>query len=353
MILKINDRIRTRQLEFFNQFKLSLKFDSVGSVFSFDYYFDPNNTEHKELSCIGHFHTCTIEHNDELLVTGQVLSINFTGAAQRQLVSIGGYALPGILEDCDIPPDTALQTEGLNLRQIAQQLCNRFGLKLVVDAAASAVDEVFDITTAKDGQNIKSYLTELAAQKDIVISHTAQGALLFTKAVTKNPIFDFDFTTGAMPGTNMVLNFNGQAMHSHITVRGQADVDAGNASESTVRNPYVFPEAVYRPKVITQSSGTDIDSDKAARHALAAELKNLKLTIQLDRWIINGKIIRPGNYITVLNPEIYLYKKSTWFIEQVDFAGNEKEMIATLQCVLPEVYNGQTPEYLFKGINLH
>ncbi len=355
MLLKINDRIRSRQLDYFNKFSLSLKYDAMASAFGFEYYFDPGNSEQKELSCIGHYHECTVEHNGELLVTGQILSINMTSAPERKLVQIGGYALPGVLEDCDIPPDMTLQTDGLSLRQIAQQFCTKFNLKMVVaDAVAKDMDAAFETATAKDGQSIKSYLTQLAAQKDIVISHTTAGALWFTKAETKKtPLIEFDFSAGTMPGTTMQLQFNGQAMHSHITVRKQADADGGNEGEATVRNPYVYPKAVYRPRVITQSSGTDVDSDKAARQALAAELKNMKLTITTDRWEVDGKILKPNNTITVINPEVYLYAKSTWFIEQIDFRGDEKETTAVLTCVLPEVYNGETPKYLFEGVNLH
>jgi prophage tail gpP-like protein len=140
-------------------------------------------------------------------------------------------------------------------------------------------------------------------------------------------------------------------MHSHITVMKQADSNGGNAGEFTIENPYV--PFVYRPKVITQSSGDDNDTEKAARNILSDELKNLKLTIVTDRWEVNGKMLKPNNIISVTNPDIYLYKSADWFIESIDFVGDEKQTTATLHCVLPEVYNGKTPKYLFSGINLH
>ena len=68
---------------------------------------------------------------------------------------------------------------------------------------------------------------------------------------------------------------------------------------------------------------------------------------------IATKIIKPNNLITIINPEIYAFTKQTWFIESIDFVGNNKETTATLNCVLPEVYNMETPEYFYKGINLH
>lgn len=363
MILKINDRIRTRTVEYFNNFNISLKYDAVASPFSFGFYFDPDNNEHKELACIGHYHICTVEHNGELLVTGNMLSEDFDSSPVRKLVDIAGYSLTGVFEDCQIPTDLyPLQSDSLSIKEIAQKITNRFGIKMVVDSSVSAaMDTVLTSSTASVSQTVKSYLAELCTQKNIIISHNAQGQLLFTRAKTNLPViahFNNSDTgrlvtvNGKNISTNMRLMFNGQAMHSHITVVKEANADGGNAGETTIRNPYVI-NSVFRPRTITQSSGDDNDTEQVAKNALAAELKNIKLTITTDRWEIDGKIIKPNTLITVTNPEVYLYKKSTWFIESVDLAGDSRQTVATLNCVLPEVYNGQTPEYLFKGINLH
>lgn len=352
MELYINDRIRNRKVSFFNNFSLNLKYDSVGSAFSFGFYFDPDNQEHKELACIGHYHTCQLYHNDELLLTGIILSEGFSSGPVRQMVNFSGYSLPGVLEDCNIPPDLyPLQSDGLSLKQIAGKLIKPFGLTMAVDAAVTAkMNSVYAKTTAKETDTIKGYLTELAAQKNILVSHNEKGELLFTEAKARmKSIFHFEDN---IPGTTMQLTFNGQAMHSHITVMKQANSQGGNAGEVTVRNPYVI-NSVYRPKVITQNSGDDIDTTQAAKNALADELKNLSITINTDRWEINKKIIKPNNIISITNKEIYLYKKSDWFIEEVTLTGDNTKTVAALKVVLPEVYNGLTPQYLFQGINLH
>jgi len=67
MILKINDRIRTRTVKFFSDFDLTLRYDAVASGFGFKMYFDPDNLEHKEMLCIGHDHIATLEHEGQLL----------------------------------------------------------------------------------------------------------------------------------------------------------------------------------------------------------------------------------------------------------------------------------------------
>jgi prophage tail gpP-like protein len=352
--LRINDRIRNRKVDFFNNFQVSLRYDAISSTFAFGFFFNPDNIEHKEMSCIGHYHLATVEHNGELLVSGYILSEAFNSASRKQLTHFSGYSLTGPLEDCEIPTSLyPLQSDGLTLREIAQKLIQPFGLQMVVDSSVSSkMDQAYEKTTARESQTIKSYLQELCSQKNIILSHDERGRLLFTSAKTnQKPILNFDVINGGIPFTNMSLQFNGQGMHSDITVIKQADKDGGNAGESTVSNPYV--PFVYRPRVIVQNSGDDIDTEQAAKNARAAELKNLKLTITTDRWLLNDKVIRPNNLITVVNPEVYLYQKSTWFIEQIDLVGDQEKTVATLTCCLPEVYNLQEPKYLFEGINLH
>lgn len=348
MILKINDRIKVRKVDFFNSFTLSLKYDAIASTFSFNFYFDPKNPDHRELSCVSHFHEAIVEHNGETLVTGYVLSEVFNSSNVKELVQFGGYSLPGVLEDCEIPYSSyPLESINLSLRQIAQKLIAPFKLKMIVDPAVSSkMDIAYDKTTAKESDTIKGYLTELAAQRDIIISHNERGEILFTRSKANQvPILHFEPGNNSIPFTTMGMSFSGQPMHSEITVVKQASSEGGNEGRATIINPYV--PIVYRPKVIIQTSGDDNSTADAAKNALAAELKNIVLTITTDRWEVDGKIIKPNNLISVINPDLFIFKKTNWFIESINFVGDNTKTTATLTCVLPEVYNGQTPVNIF------
>jgi prophage tail gpP-like protein len=357
MILRINDRFRNRQIKFFTDFEFDLKFDSIDSSFSLSYEFDPNNQEHIEFSCIGHYHTCTLEDNGELLMTGIILSIQFTDAAKQSLAKISGYTLSGVLGDCEIPlsKQLSLQSDGLTIREIVQKYIKPFGLQIVVESsAAKLMDQVLEETSANETQTVKSYLSQLVSQKNVIMSHDERGRVVFTKTSARakqKPIFEFN---QGMPGVSMTLAFNGQGIHSEIVAIGQSDIEDENALESPpLKNPFSPVRTVFRPHTVTQNSGNADDTELAAKNTLAAELKNIPLMIAMDRWTIGEKLARPGNIITVQNPRIYLFKKSNWFIEAVNFKGDAKSKTATLRCVRPEVFNGETPEYLWKGINLH
>lgn len=358
MILKINDRFHNRKIDFFNSFQFELKHNSIASTFSFDFYFNPDNPEHKELACVTHFHDVTLEHNGKLLLTGVLLNQGFRNSAQKQLAQFGGYSRPGALEDCQIPPAAyPLQNNGLSIAQIARRVISPFRPKigLVIDSAVnSRANQSVNDSTAGATETVQSYLAKICKNRNIILSHDNVGNVLLTESKQGGEtILDFDNSDGDIPGVQISLNYNGQGMHSHITVKRQGNLEGGNAGDSTIRNPYVVG-SVYRPKVITQSSGTDNTTQEMARRELSNELRNLTLTVEVDRWEDkNGDIIKPNNEISVFMPELFIWKKTRWFIESVTLRGDETGNTATLNCVLPEVYNDKPVESIFENINIH
>lgn len=346
MNLKINHRLGVENVEFFNNFNISLKHDSVASTFGFRLYFDPKNKKHAETICLSHFHEAILQHNNQTLITGYILGNKLKRNAVKNLVEITGYSKPGILEDSTMPHDLyPLEKDGLTLQQIAQEIASYFKLKVIVDSSVTtAMNTAIEKTTASPTQTIKDYLTELATQRHIIISHDNNGNLLFTREKTKRaPIAFFE---DGIPSVNIELDFAGQGIHSPITVVKQADSDGGNAGEYSINNPYC--PIINRPKTVTQTSGTDLTTQEFARQVLANEIKScVRLKIDIDRWDINSDLILPRNVISVKSKENFLYKETNWFIEQVDYAGDEKQMTAALHCVPEAVYNDDKVTNIF------
>lgn len=378
MILKVNDRVRVRTVDFFDGFKLTLSHDTIASVFSFDFFFDPKNRQHAELACLSHFHEAIVEHNGERLLTGYIVGNTFNSKSTREPAQLGGYSKAGVLEDCKIPPKYfPLETVGLSLKQIIEKYIEPFDLSLEVDTDVtedaelafisngesddSEVDSVvinkpiddrlnrsIDRANASISQSYLSFFTELAVQRNILLSHNSFGNVLITKPkATGKPIAHFENGT---VGVTVTLTFNGQGLHSEIWGVKQADSEGGNAAEDFIKNPFV--PIVYRPTTVVMTSGTDISMQEFLQKELAKELKeNIKLVITTSTWVIDGKIIRPNNIITARNDDVFLYKKTSWFIETVEFTGNAKETTAVITCVLPEVYNGKTPTNIFVDVH--
>jgi prophage tail gpP-like protein len=340
MILKVGNK----KIEKFNSIDITLKFDSVASIFSFSFYYDKTNP-----NPIAPYKRCTIEDDGEVLITGTILSPVYQDGSVKSLTSISGYSVPGVLEDCEIPVKLyPLQSDGKSLKEITQALIKPFGIGLVIDQGKNfteiidAANKAIVTSTAEASQTIKAYLATIASQNNIIIGHTAGGSLRFTRAYASGKS-KYSFKAG-QPNVSIDVVFSGQPMHSEITVVKQADVDGGNAGEATVKNPYV---TTYRPKVIVQTSGTDVTSIDAAKNALANELKNIQVIVTIGglyKWRYSGNKIRPNNLIDILAPECKIDKKTQFFVEQVQLTEDASgAQTAILTCVVPEVHNGQTP----------
>lgn len=392
--LKVNIRSSETQpkvleVTFFNDVHINIKFDSVASTFSLQMYFDPNNPLHAEIAAVSHMHECSLFYvhetagryknesgrfvttTDELIITGFMLSQVISDGSAPAFMQIGGYTKTGVLQDCDIPTNVDMQSDGLTFRQIVNKILPYFGnpksggfeffikssradsvfsdnsagsgpaeLKSIIANLEDDADLVIPKSTAPESTNVLSYLKELAIQKDLTLSHDVFGNLIVNAPYTGN---DYLFEIGtdsskAIKCQAMTLNYNGQAMHSQIEGIRQPDKNGGNKAYAIIKNPLV--PVVYRPKVISITSGDDNTIQKAVRSELGNELKNVPLKITLDRPTANGKFIMPNNTILVKNRNCYLYELSKWFIEEIDYKKDAKEETFEITAVLPGVYGG-------------
>ncbi len=357
MELKIDHRKGVIDVKFFSEFTINLKYDSVASTFGASFYFDPKNPDHAEMACVSHYHECQLSHKGERIMTGYILSNGFVEQSKKELAQIGGYSKPGVFEDCDIPTSLyPLQIDGLTLREIVQKIIEPFNIGLVVESIAKTdseqlftldekLDKKIEKTNAAVSQNVKSYFTELAIQRNIVLSHDAYGNLVFTEPkTTSKPVFHIEKEPGNMV-TRIKMTFNGQGIHSQIEVLKQPDSTGADGGKVIIYNPYC--PIVFRPKVVVQSSGDINTLEDYAQQVLAAELKNITVIVEVDRWEVDGVLIKPNTIITIYSPENYIYKKTRFFVQEVAMKCDSQKETAILTCVLPEVYNRQSPKNVF------
>jgi prophage tail gpP-like protein len=289
------------------------------------------------------------------------------------------------------------QFNGLNLMQIAAAVCSPFNLSVKISQ-----ELLNDITFMKpyptcindsETNSIADFLDKLCTAKNVVLSHTEDGRLHITRAnankiqtttktyvredvlstatldvyndpgnvyqsqtvdfTARRTLYDFN-ETGQTTWTNVEFNINGQSIHTYISVIGQAQdpsVSSANAlafginilgtfvnTTTDLGNKKLF-HSHLRFRMEQQRSGDDNDTPLTARAILGDELKNITLTFTIKGWTLNGNLIKPNQLITVINPNIYLYNKTTFFITQVVLFGNEKTETATITCVLVECFN--------------
>ncbi len=366
MKVLINGRIT----ENFTALSITRNLDSIASTFNLKVRFNPENDDHKELFKPLQYHKIEIFKDDGvLLFTGVILGHAFESDSTFNLLAISGYSLSGILEDVTIPPSMyPLESTGRSLKEIANKLCNAYGIEVVylldgdadIDSnftkdvttknvksfkprktkkklsKSKEADRVFKKTTADSTESVKSYIAKLTSQRNILLSHNAKGnVVMFKPDVNAKPKYYFNKDNTF----KMSSSWNGQGMHSNINVVRQPSKDnAGVSTVDSAKNPLI---GVFRPTTKVLSSGEDTDTKKAADNELASELKNITVKIELQGLFDD---IIPGDLLNIHNHEIYSFAYSRWIVSSITLNKDESSETTSIDLVLPETYNGQIPK---------
>lgn len=256
----------------FTDYGIDLYYNTIASTFAF------SSLNDIVLNPFGYDEVKIFDDNDNLLLTGTITGFNKSDTIKPTLTAFGGYSLTGILDDVSVPHP--LQTDGLSLQKIAEKLLKNLNVKMIVDSSATALmKKTFKKSTASDSQSVANYLTELAAQKGIVITHNNSGELVFTKVnySAKKTFAYFDNSQ------EIEMSINAQGMHSDIKIVRQASKDNENAGEYDIKNPYVTK---YRPITRSLSSGDIYSLKEAARYELGKELMNINFSINGTKTFI-------------------------------------------------------------------
>jgi len=342
--------ISGKKIEFLSDIKIDLSLDSIASTFSFRTRFNPENDDHKELFKPLSYQTCKIySSDDKLMLTGTILNHAFESNKDVNLVAISGYSKCGILEDVCVPV-SAYPLESLNrsLKDIASRLCGLFGIGLVIDSSVSNLaGQVFATTEASPTDTIKTYLSKLTSQKNIVLSHDAKGNVVMFKP---NGEMKAKYYFNSTNSLSMSSSYNGQGMHSHIqVVRQPSEGNEGSGVADSITNPLI---KLYRPSTKVLSSGEDTDTANAANNELAAELKNIGRKVKLLGCFDD---IKPGDIVNIHDHATYSFAYSRYMVSSINFTFSEKEDITELDLVLPETYTGEIPKDIlfFYKTHLH
>lgn len=355
MKLKIDGKF----VEFFTEGTISLKLDSIASTFEFSTRFSAQNLEHQQMLKPLQYKTVEVFNSaNKLIFTGTILNHRFHSDKGRNLVIISGYSKCGILEDVTIPVSAyPLESTNRSLEDIAIRLCGLFGIKVIISNQSKSIAEtlitgknkliveksafaslkakaksIFGRTSANPSESIKDYLSKLSSQKNIILSHNEKGdVLLFQPDYNQKP--KYFFTKGN--SLSMSLDFNGQALHSEIDiVRQPSDENQGVSTSDKAINTLIQK---YRPTTKIMSSGVDTETKDAAKNELAAELKAISATVELQGLFDD---IYPGEIVNIHNHYIYCYAYNRFMVETITMKFNEKEDTTTLSLLIPEAFTG-------------
>ena len=359
---------------------VTLIYDSVKSVFSFDLYWEPQNADlfWRHLLLPGAYNVCSIvADSGEILITGVIYSPSFKSGSEKYLVNISGCSLTGVLDDVEysaVVKDTS--ASNLTLFQVACNCANRLGIYVI--SKTGEANKIISNTNADVDQKCTEYLAALSKDLNTTLTHDQYGNLVIDVPASDEIIYNF---TDGMPGVKMELLFNGEGMHSVLIGKASADIKNNSPQAVTAYNPYVPSigganyrnvarnnytiakaplsqgmqiqigneyNSANRPGVYIQTDTDPSNLQDFINQKLAEELKTgIVLTIEIEGWTLGDTIPRPPMLITVLSPENYLFQPTKFLIESAEFSGDPKQGTTILRCVVPEVYNNGTPANIF------
>lgn len=363
MKIKVNDKI----YQYFDSVSINTSLTAVASTFTFLAYYDPDNDTHKEIFLPLSFPRVQFfDDDDTLLSTGTLVHNDMTSSAEPSLAQASGYSVGGIMEDCTIPYSAyPLESNNQSLKQIATRFLKLLGVNLIVyDIVKAKCDEIIEKSVATPEQTVKEYLTKIAAQKNVIISHDIYGnVIMFRPDIKGEPKLRIQPENGV----SMRLSVNGQAVHSELTsIRQPTKGDGSNAFEkdysnltndpdfptgdtsksfkvssvTTIKNPLV---KAYRPSVDVLSSGTFYDTDTAVKQRRAKELENISIEFSMAYW----PKISIGDIIEVYNPEIRINQWTRFVLSTTNISEDAKEKTMRGTLVLPETFTGEVPKNPF------
>lgn len=312
-------------------------------TFSLRAPFDPDNADHRAMFRPLSFSRVSIYAAGQPMFAGRLVTVDpEVGAQTGGMMSLGGFAEPGMLADSP-PPEGAFPVEisGQRLGEIAARLCEPFGISVDMQGPEGAA---FERVALQLGQGVLTFLADLARQRGLIIGSTPEGALRFSQSVLSEPVARF--VEGEAGVDSVRLRTDPQAYYSAVT--GFESVSLGGAGgQFTVRNELL--PGVLRPHVFQVQDARGGDVATAVRAKAARMVGNaVSFDVSVPAWWPEGGVLwAPGQTVTLLAPRAMCYQETELIIRSVSFSmGAQSPQVVSMELVLPEVFSGQMPRRL-------
>ena len=315
------------------------------STVRFEAPFEPSRREFRQTFRPFTFQRLQCLINLETVVTGFCLGIDPSFDPNSRVIEVTGYAKPAVLHKCTVPPDElgkGIQFNGQSLRAIAERLGATFGIPCDFQHDDSTPFKKCKLEIDKP---IQPFLTDLAKQRNCVITDNPDGELLFWQGVT--PGFPVGtLTEGTAPFTKCEATFSPEDYFSQITGFGKKK-RGRKESRWTAQNHWL--DKPLRPYCFKLEDAERADVPEATLAKMGRMFADMATwTIpDLPGWRApNGAIWEPNTTLLVKAESAMIYLETELLIRDVILKQTANGDTATLNVVLPGAFSGKIPEHL-------
>lgn len=334
--------IEGTRFRFWEAITITRSIDSMDTV-EFSAPWDETNQKLRDIFRPVSFKSLVVTVGGVPLFTGTMMGVNPMLDTAEKVLSVNSYSLPGVLNDCNAPASTLdkLEFNNQGLREIAIALVSPFGIsvRFIVDQGA-----IFEQVSATTGQKVLAFLTQLAKQRNLIVSNTPLGQLLFQQSTTiGSPVAIL--RQGSAPLLTVTPIFNPQEYYSHITGIEPVFI-FGGGSQFTVKNDRL--KGVIRPFNFDIPDTQDADIKAAVEAKIGRMFGNVVFySITLSTWRDSkGNLWEPNTTIKINAPTAMIYADYEFIIRSVRFEQDSDSQTATLNLVMPGTFSGEIPETL-------
>jgi prophage tail gpP-like protein len=327
----------------FTGYNLTLSNDSF-DIFSFSAPYDPSIKELREIIKPFSFQSCEVFYNDSLMFKGTLLTPDPELTDESSEITLQGYPLCGVLNDCMVPPTKyPLQCMGINMKGIADAACEPYSIPVIFDGE---VGPNFTEVSIEPTDKILDFLSRLAKQRNLLFTNNEKGQLVFFNPKTEKPFVTF--LEGKTPLISIKPKFNAQDFYSHITGFGKTDAEYPSMS-FTFENKYLINKGIIRHQSLTiEDSETLSDLENATKaHAgrMFADCVSFELLCE-NHVNEKNEVFGKGMSVCVFAPSAMIAKETTLVARNIKLSRTTDGKTTTMTLVLPGSYTGEIPEEL-------
>jgi prophage tail gpP-like protein len=327
----------------FTGYEINLAYDSF-DTFSFSAPYDIAQKDLKAAILPFAFKDCEVYYLGELLFKGTLLTPDPELQSEATEITLQGYPLCAILNDCTVPP-TKYPADYVNvtIQDIANPIAEVYGIKIMYPDGPG---EPFPDVAYEPTETVLNFLLKLAQQRKLLFSNDENGRLVFFKA--KKETAFISFKEGNLPLLSITPQFNAQEFYSHITGHTKTDSEK-DSLPFTWENSYLINKGITRHKTIMVDDAiTSSDLETAVKaHAgrMYADCVSYSLTCD-THTNEKGKVFKKGMTVCIQAPGAMITRQTNFIARNIKLLRTTEGKTAELSLVLPGSFTDDLPEAL-------
>ncbi len=329
-----------KRFRFWTDVTITRSADTVSTV-SFRAPFEVDNADFRAMFRPFSYAPATVTVGGGRLFTGVLLLTPPVNTPNRRTIVVPAYGKPGVLIDCGLPASTQVEWDGMNLFQLAQEVCAPFGLTVKGEGDPGAVFDFVSISTEK---KVFSFLAELARFRKFVLRDNEAGDLVIGQsAPAGSPVARL--VQGEPPLHSVTPSARPQEYYSHVTGTLPALISFAGAQYTVVNSRL---QGVIRPLKFAVPDILGVGTQAAVEAKVGRMFAHaITYTIEVVGWRDpQANLWAPNTTVTVLAPGAMIYTEYEFYVRSVTFRASKKARTATLSLVLPGAFEGKIPEFL-------